>query len=576
MEVYPGDLSQIFNIVPPMVKLGKTDQAKTTLRQLKMMAPESADEVQKFVDEYLDGEDIDAASSEGGVNVLGLDKVVIVDSDDMAVKTLVSYLEELGVKNIETFEDGEAAFEHLSANPNADLIIAEWRIPKLTGPLFVQRLNKSEAGKVPVIISSSLIQSSDQALLKEMGVAGVLAKPSNRADFVQSILWVVQQEAMPTDQATMERKLRSAIKERNFEEIAEIKKRYMEDPNIPYGYKEMIEAEVAFSQGKFEKARDSAINALRYNGDSLLVLNLLGKTLMSLQQFDAALKFFEKAQNLSPQNLERLCQIAEVHSELGNDEEADSALEKAEKMDSGSQSIVETKAKDAMKKGDTDRAKALFSQLDSLENVVSYLNNQAVALARCDKFDQSFDHYSKAIASIPDEKEGLRAIVLYNLGLAYIRSGEMDKARDTLRDAGCHEGSRVYQKARILSKKVSKAIELNIEIKLNTSSATFSNTEVEEDIADSSLMDSDGAENPLAQDNIKSETEVLDQKTSVLEGVLTLNPNDLNLYLIYHAIDANNNLTDKMLATIPRFKKRSAIEREESGGADRLLASSGG
>ena len=55
--------------------------------------------------------------------------------------------------------------------------------------------------------------------------------------------------------------------------------------------------------------------------------------MMKLRDFTSALKCFEKAQSLSPLNIERLCQIAEANSEIGAQEAAKENIDDAKDDD---------------------------------------------------------------------------------------------------------------------------------------------------------------------------------------------------------------------------------------------------
>src|SRR5690606_36006949 len=134
--------------------------------------------------------------------------------------------------------------------------------------------------------------------------------------------------------------------------------------------KRLIDAEFAFAEKDYIQARSHAIESLKASGDSILVLNLLGKILMQTGEHASALKCFEKAQNLSPRNIERLCSIAEVQTELGNANAATEAISHAEALDPDSVQVNETKAKVALAKGGTKTATRGMAKLESLSTLL--------------------------------------------------------------------------------------------------------------------------------------------------------------------------------------------------------------
>jgi tetratricopeptide (TPR) repeat protein len=634
IKQYPGDIEILFNLVPPLSRQGMKDQAKSTLRQILLISPESEERVEQMSAEYLNGETLRTRESEG-VNALGLNNVVVVDSDDSARKAFEDLLKEIGVEHIHLFDNGIEAIDHIGSAESVDMVFMEWRIPKLTGPLLIQRILSSKASSAPIIICSSLVEQEDQPFIREMGVSHMLDKPIDRKNVMQIILWTVQQQLAPTDKFMLEKKIRQALKERDDQKLSEFYDKYMGNEQINLGAKDLIEAEIAFSKARYPEARDRALSSIRHNGDSLFILNLLGKILMNLQEFESALKCFEKAQQMAPHNLERLCRIAEVQSELGEEEKANEALELAEKADAGSQVLAETKAKVAINQGDMDTAKAIMGQLEAMENVVSYLNNQAVALAKCDMLEKSIEQYEKALLAISEDKPEVKAIIYYNTALAHLRGSDAEAAQRSLQDAVQIKGSRVEKKAKILLKKVEKAIQMDIEITLPSQSPANSNegeeksterheeatshdqssseeasVELSTDAADKSVEseanDTDavseaddtglgasedetngagnseravgesaatGVSKPSGNPSKRVKTEAgHEHKFGLLDSMLQTRPGDICCYLIYQA-NSHSEFALKLLEHVIRFKKREALEREASGGADRVMAS---
>ena len=567
IDRYPKDRDLLFNLVPPLCRLEKTEEAKSVLRQIKLFDDSVGDKIKEYCDEYLDGADIDEAAEGEKFNLLGLETVAIVDSDDSIHKNLTEILEEIGVPNIQCFSDGEAAAEAVkSADPPIGLIIMEWRIPKMPGPLFLQRV-KSEGGETtPVVVLSSLLGNDDVPLVREMGVANVTTKPFQRKDLLQNLVWTVQQDRAPTDQGTMERKMREFLRSSKLDEAMALKSKFMMDDEINDGAKETIEAEFAFYQKNYESARDHGIEAIKLNGDSLFVLNLLGKALMNLRDFEVALRCFEKAQAMSPMNIERLCQIAEVHSEMGNEEAAQESLDAANAIDGQARTVAETEAKVAVNLGDTETAKQLMGQLEAIENVVAFMNNSAVAMARCEMIAEGMEQYRKTLASIPDDRPDTKAIVEYNLALAHARADELDEAKAHL-ESCANTDSRVRGKAKSLLNRINKAVEKGTALNLNLTSNKLGS------LPTNGSPPQAGAQ-PKAGDGEGSatETEAVADNLNVA-ALMALSAGDLCLYLIYNAITENDEVK-KLWENCPRFNIRTAIERGESGGADKMMSES--
>ena len=542
LDMYPGRIDQMYNVVPPMVDLGFKSEGMSILRQIKLIDPGEEEKIKSILDDLFEGASLD--SEEGGEtpNLLGLNKVLLVDGDSAVATEVQEIFGELGVPEVIVCDEGEAGIAALEANEDIDLVIQEWRIDKLTGPLFLQKAQEVAKSTFPFVLLSSLIEEQDQPFVREMGVAAIIPKPLNREEFIKTLIWTMQQDRMPTEQTSMERKMRQFLDERNIPEAQAIKDRYVADSSIKIGPKVLIEAEFSHANKEYEKARDFGIEAIKHSGDSIFTLNLLGKIMMNLREFNIALKCFEKAQQLAPMNLERLCQIAEVHSEMGDQEKAQESVEAAQDLDPDSEKVQETSAKVAINSGNTEGAKKILEQLKAIENVVSYMNNQAVALARCDMFAEGIEQYKTTLSSIPETRKDIYAIVSYNLSLAYLRAANAEEAVKSLEVAVSHE-SIVKEKSQKLLDRVKSAIKKGRPVQVQKADVPVANPE---DVAkgDESDVVMDGAKNKVL-------------------SVVQNNPGDIACYLIFQSAKQLETV-DKMLSGTIRFSPRDSIVRGEA------------
>jgi CheY-like chemotaxis protein len=561
LKLAPGDLSQYLNLAVPLIKTDKVDEAKAILSQLKKLDGSLDGAIKQICTSYLAGEDISQATGTG-LNMLGLKTAVVVDNDSSVRMEIQAALQEMGVENIHVFDDGLAAHEHIKQHNNPDLILQEWRIPKLTGPLFLQRAQEDGAKATPVILVSSLVQKEDIPFVREMGVAHSLQKPFQRKDLIQSIIWTIQQDRQPTEQGSMERKMRQLLAERQFEEAARIKERYTSDATIGVGAKELIEAEFAYAFGDNEKARDFGIEAIKHAGESIFILNLLGKALINLREFETALKCFQKAQTLAPLNLERLCQIAEIHSELGDTSKAHEILEEAKDIDPDSQRVMEAEAKAAINSGESSVAKKIMAQLRAMENVVAYMNNRSVAMARCGMIDEGIEGYKKTLEAIPDERPDIKGIVHYNIAFAHIRAGKMPEAKAELEQVLQYKSSKVLAKSEALLKRLNHAIEKGTQLSIARNDQALTRT----------LGDLHGQAPAAGGSDKPTVDEAKEAAKSKILAVVESKPGDMACHMIYRSSVAIPKAA-KMLEGQLRFNPRKAIERAESMGADRMAAS---
>jgi CheY-like chemotaxis protein/Flp pilus assembly protein TadD len=563
-DLYPGNPKQLLRLADSQLASKKMDEGKASLRQATLMDETLKDAAKAVIEAHSPGEDFAAKADAGAAasNVLGIHRVVVVDPDSSAQNSIKQIFGELGVPNVECFDDGENAIAAMKKNPNPDLIIQEWRIPKITGPLFLQMLRKEGNMSSPVIVLSSLLTQEDQPLVREMGVANLATKPFDRANFLKSVIWTIQQDKLPTDAQVIERKIREYLSTKKHIKAAELKAKYLAIPGIAAGRKKLIEAEFAFVAEDYTGAKSLAFEALKMGADNMIIMNLLGKTLMKLRDFQSALTCFEKAQSMSPLNIERLCKMAEVHSELGNDEKAAETIKEAKSIEEKHRSIDESDAKIAVTKGDTDKAKAIMSKMESLDEVIAYMNNRAVALAKSGDIDAGIAQYRKTIQSLPDEREEIRALVYYNLGLAYARSGDLEESKVAL-EKTVKGKSTLKRKAESLRKRLEHAIKSGEPLSLRSDDH---NDEMK-------VPEHEQLQNKAPQDATNGTDSVAAAATvnqDVVAAVQT-SKRELCCYMIYNDPRDTSADVKTMVANLPRFNSRAAISRGATMGADKNL-----
>jgi len=559
---------------------GDTPGAEISLRQLEFLDPDQKGDLERIRLKYRHDGDLKVdTDNTSRVNLLGINNCVIVDNDTSVQNSIRELLLELGVEQVEAFNDGETASDWIKDNKGADLVIQEWRIPRLTGPYFLQRAMSEGALTSPFIVYSSLLKDDDVPFVREMGVANVIQKPMIREKFAQSLFWTIQQDRVPSDAGSLERKIRILLKANKLENAKPLIKKMLKNPKIPFGKKLQLRAEVAYLMGDYNKARELCIESIKQNGDSLLSFNLLGKSLMMLRDFPAALKCMKKAQDLSPHNIERLCNIAEAHSELGEENSAQETLSNAKSMDSKNKQVQATELDIAIASGEKNKAKDLLNSLDSVREFIAYTNNKAVACARCGFFEEGMDHYRKVLAVLDESHGNYRSIITYNLAMAYARAGEFELAKRQAMDVLTFKDSqRLIAKAKSLIKKVDQAIEDGDSALFTDSLESKNSSQVTETEVQVSEPTSRNSQEEEAGSQKKSETtETQATKPDLMNEELAEvlhEPGERGCYLLFSDAGTSTPLATKLQSQIMRFVPRAVIEKKESGGADKLFSAS--
>ena len=166
--------------------------------------------------------------------------------------------------------------------------------------------------------------------------------------------------------------------------------------------------------------------------------------------------------------------------------------------------------------------------------------------------DQGIEQYRKTMKSIPDNQEGTKAIVMYNLALAHARADEFEEAclhleRVTKMD------SRVKEKSAKLLKRIKKAMETG-------TSLAFSGTPTSVGGGADGNASRGAGENGDANNQDSEELPEVDYE---IMAAVDTKPGDHACFLIYFPEDVPNDV-EKLAQDPPRFKIRTAIEREQN------------
>ncbi|SMF07750.1 response regulator [Pseudobacteriovorax antillogorgiicola] len=532
LKLNPGQAELLMSVGEAHFLRGENERGENLCRQALLINPELEGRVQQYANDY--GFDLEKPADDDQVwNILGVESCLVLDPQDEDRRQIVDFLKHMGVPDIVQDSSPQKAIDLLKQGKRFDLIIFEWSFPEVAGPILVQRLRDILGFSIPLTVINKDLHERDMPILREMGVTDRIGKPLDQSSFCKDVIWIINQDRQPTEPAMIYQKLMHAIKDRDEENVASLKQKYYSHPSVKDEEKFFIDGMIAFHSGLYLAAKESALKSLKAGGHSLDVLNLLGKSMMKLREFEAALRCLENAQMISPKNIERICQIAEAHLEAGREDEFEANLDRAQDLDEEHTAIKSAQAKAALKKGDHVTSKSLMSSLNSLEDIVSYTNNRAVSLIRTSSFDEGIRLYRDAIRSVPEDREKIRGIIAYNLALAHIRAGKLEEALKAV------EGVSLSDKNSIIIRKVG-----NIRARLKKSIKTGEEFKLK----------------PVQEPDLNEEQDKLDELSRQSEELfknLKVKPGDIGCHKIYveRAVDED---IEKMLAEKIAFRRKAS------------------
>ena len=456
-RLYPDNHGLALPYAQALFANGDQDTAMAVLLYAKLMNPVLLPQVKALL-QKMGNED----QMEHGEAYLGrhykLKRCLIIDPSEQDGRTLLAGAQQVGFNEVVQVKDAVAATAWLKSNASPDLIICEWALPKMPGPIFLYRLQAKHNIRVPLIICNEKIGERDAIIINELGVSTLLAKPLNASLLPREILRAVTQHANPTDLRTIKRRLYLAAKAAFSDEIHYYCDLLLKHPDISEGDRLLTQAILSYERKDFDETKQSAIAALNQGADMYESMEVLGKSLMKLRQFDLAIRCLENVRFLSPTNVDHLCNLAECYLEQDDEKSFDTLLNAAKEIDEDAPKVVETELKGELKKKNAAKTRYLMQKLKSYQEILTFMNNRAVSLIHTGNTDEAFELYQKTIAALPPGRGDLSAVIHYNLSLGYARSGRLDEASKVLPKALHSKDPALAAKAGRLAKNITKAL----------------------------------------------------------------------------------------------------------------------
>ena len=105
-------------------------------------------------------------------------RVLLVDDDDSIREIVRLSLERVGDWEVVAAACGQEALEQAASKGPFALVLLDVMMPGLDGPTTMARLREGPLpGDVPVVFLTAKLQRADREHLRELGAAGVIAKP---------------------------------------------------------------------------------------------------------------------------------------------------------------------------------------------------------------------------------------------------------------------------------------------------------------------------------------------------------------------------------------------------------------
>lgn len=120
-----------------------------------------------------------------------MSKTILTVDDSATMRKLLRYTLTAQGHVVHDAEDGVAALEWLSANPQPDLVLTDLNMPRMDGLGLVEAIRAQDGHRdMPILILSTESSDEKQAYATEAGANGWLVKPFDPARLASAIALV--------------------------------------------------------------------------------------------------------------------------------------------------------------------------------------------------------------------------------------------------------------------------------------------------------------------------------------------------------------------------------------------------
>ncbi len=352
----------------------------------------------------------------------GFQRAVVIEADPHFAAQIRGYAEDIGVHHLEVCHDIEELYAQDQSRH--DLIILDWNAkgPNSGVGAFNRVRHDPRYASVPILVISGFVDRNDFRILEEFALTRLIEKPFTAGVFIEAVQSL--QDELDWVRAH-EKPLRKLMQTVEFEGAQLIKKMHKLLQDAPYPAPLLLMFGRHLSREKrWSEAREFLQYVVQEDRGNVLAMNELGKVLHANGQHQEAISVLKKADNLSPDNIKRICHLGELHLQQCELEDARHNFERVltldPKWERAKRGLALTSNVQNYLKERQAEAQAVPQSFASLMNTIG------ISKVHGGQLDEGIEHYESALHFI--REPDLRAKVMFNMGLGYLRHRVNDKA----------------------------------------------------------------------------------------------------------------------------------------------------
>lgn len=198
--------------------------------------------------------------------------------------------------------------------------------------------------------------------------------------------------------------------------------------------------------GEIKRAEAALKQILAMNSQNLWAANMLGKIFLRSGRAALGMETLKKISRFHELNSDRLLTLGNAAVNAGDFKTAQAALTKGDQLTGGGDPrFAEGLAKVKLAEHDSKGALAILAGRGFSADVISFLNMRAVMAIRAGLIEEGLRYYDNALDGVG--KDGVvRSKIKFNIGIAYVRSNDLDKAAVAFRES-LELGGKAFQRA---------------------------------------------------------------------------------------------------------------------------------
>lgn len=288
--------------------------------------------------------------------------------------------------------------------------------------------------------------SREQLLFaQEVGIRYVAAGPGKNDELKEHLKRVCVETHQVGSLKAFEDEIDAAYRHNKFDDLQKTLEKLKALPESEDGLRLM--AVNAMYLNDLRRAEGYLRRLLMLNNQNLWAANTLGKLFLRSGKAAMGVEVLSKLSQFHELNSERCLMLGNAYAQTGDNDLAEANFKKGETLTQGAdRRFKEGLAKVKLAERDYQGALSLLSSPILSEDVISFLNMRAIMAMRADRFDEAMEYYGYALKGAGEDKD-VSAKLKFNMGLAYVKTMDLDKAQECFRDS-CLLGGPRFQRAK--------------------------------------------------------------------------------------------------------------------------------